>query len=253
SACYISTASPAMAAAAREDIHPATMAYIHHLVEVFRTTSFDEACYDQNYMGSDADIFRHRPGTTAVPDDVGGALDAIEEILRKGSPTLAADERLDILYNRTLQEETVGAVEDAVASMEAQVAGDRGTVDAKKLRLKAVRAAAAEYRDGLAALMTAADGAEEQEATAAVMSLLERLDAAESEAAALAADVDGFDGLVEQLAAARERLVEEKARLDAIPVPSGDHREDDVIVFRAADRFNRSVRVLREFVAQYDA
>ncbi|KAF2907954.1 hypothetical protein DAI22_12g139100 [Oryza sativa Japonica Group] len=98
-----------------------------------------------------------------------------------------------------------------------------------------------------------AGGDEEQEATAAVMSLLERLDAAESEAAALAADVDGFDGLVEQLAAARERLVEEKARLDAIPVPSGDHRKDDVIVFRAADRFNRSVRVLREFVAQYDA
>ncbi|EAY83231.1 hypothetical protein OsI_38438 [Oryza sativa Indica Group] len=90
-----------MAAATREDIHPATMAYIRHLVEVFRTTSFHDACYDQNYMGNDADIFRHRPETTAVPDDVGAVLDAIEEILRKGSPTLAADERLDILYKRT--------------------------------------------------------------------------------------------------------------------------------------------------------
>uniref|UniRef100_A0A0E0FCB1 Uncharacterized protein n=1 Tax=Oryza meridionalis TaxID=40149 RepID=A0A0E0FCB1_9ORYZ len=100
--------------------------------------------------------------------------------------------------------------------------------------------------------MTPADGGEE-EATAAVMSLLERLHAAESEEAALEADVDGFAGLVEQLAAAEERLEEEKARLDAIPKLSGDHRRDDVIIFRAAYRFNRSVRVLREFIAQYDA
>uniref|UniRef100_A0A0E0FCB2 Uncharacterized protein n=1 Tax=Oryza meridionalis TaxID=40149 RepID=A0A0E0FCB2_9ORYZ len=110
-----------MAAAAREDIHPATMAYIRHLVE----------------------RRRHRLEPTAVPDDVGGALDAIEEILRKGSPTLAADERLDIRYNRTLQEETVGAVEDAVRSMEEEVDGERDTVDDKKLRLKALRAAMA--------------------------------------------------------------------------------------------------------------
>uniref|UniRef100_A0A0E0JAR4 Uncharacterized protein n=1 Tax=Oryza nivara TaxID=4536 RepID=A0A0E0JAR4_ORYNI len=46
------------AARAREDIHPATMAYIRHLVEVFRSASFHEACYVKNYMASDADIFR---------------------------------------------------------------------------------------------------------------------------------------------------------------------------------------------------
>uniref|UniRef100_A0A0E0FCB3 Uncharacterized protein n=1 Tax=Oryza meridionalis TaxID=40149 RepID=A0A0E0FCB3_9ORYZ len=55
------------------------------------------------------------------------------------------------------------------------------------------------YRDRLAALMTTPDGVEE-EATATVMSLLERLHAAESEEAALSAAVDGFPGLVEQLA-----------------------------------------------------
>uniref|UniRef100_A0A0E0JAR5 Uncharacterized protein n=1 Tax=Oryza nivara TaxID=4536 RepID=A0A0E0JAR5_ORYNI len=104
------------------------------------------------------------------------------------------------------------------------------------------------YHDRLAALMTTPDGVEE-EATVPVMSLLERLDGAELEEAALSVAVDGFANLVEQL----ERLVEEKARLDAIPKLHGDHRKDDVIVFCAADRFIRSVRVLREFIAQYDA
>uniref|UniRef100_A0A0E0MMR4 Uncharacterized protein n=1 Tax=Oryza punctata TaxID=4537 RepID=A0A0E0MMR4_ORYPU len=245
----------AAAAAAGEDIDPAAMAYIRYLVEMFRTRSFEEACYNQNYKGNDADFFRHRPEPTAVPDDVGEALDDIEEILRKGSPTLAADQRLDIRYKRTLQEETVGAVEAAVRSVEEKIAGDRETVDAKKLRLKAVRAAMAEYRDRLAALMTTAapavDG--EVEATVAVVSLLEGLHRAEEEEAALAAAVDGFAGLLEQLDAGKARLEEEKARLDAIPKLYGGRREDDVIVFLAADRFNKSVRVLRRFIAQYDA
>jgi hypothetical protein len=54
------------------------------------------------------------------------------------------------------------------------------------------------YHDRLAALMTTPDGVEE-EATVPVMSLLERLDGAELEEAALSVAVDGFANLVEQL------------------------------------------------------
>ncbi|BAT17281.1 Os12g0504800 [Oryza sativa Japonica Group] len=73
----------------------------------------------------------------------------------------------------------------------------------EQLRLKAVRAAMAGYRDRLAALMMTPDGVEE-EATVPVMSLLEWLDGAESEEAALSVAVDGFANLVEQLVGRRQ-------------------------------------------------
>ncbi|EAZ20601.1 hypothetical protein OsJ_36211 [Oryza sativa Japonica Group] len=59
------------------------------------------------------------------------------------------------------------------------------------------------YRDRLAALMMTPDGVEE-EATVPVMSLLEWLDGAESEEAALSVAVDGFANLVEQLVGRRQ-------------------------------------------------
>uniref|UniRef100_A0A0D9XZN1 Uncharacterized protein n=1 Tax=Leersia perrieri TaxID=77586 RepID=A0A0D9XZN1_9ORYZ len=250
------------AAAATEDkvvdVAPAAMEYIRHLVNNFKTKSFTVLCFEQNDKHNVTDLFERRPEPTAVPAAVARALDAVEEILMKGSPTLAADERLEARVDRTHQAEMVGHLIEQVAYLDVKIKiataiGGGETLDKKRRRLNAVRAAMARSRAELAAVSTAADGGWE-EAAAAVVSRLERLNVAEEEEAPLAAAVEKMSGLKEELEEAMARLEDEQMKLDAMPkIGESQGREDEATLSRARGRFYLNDIVLERFIESADA
>ncbi|KAF0888300.1 hypothetical protein E2562_013743 [Oryza meyeriana var. granulata] len=247
---------------ATAEVEPAALAYIRHLVEELENVSFEEACYDQTDEDNEIDLFQHRPDPSAVPADVARALDTVEELLWKGSPTLAAYERKEIRDQRFLQEEAIIDVLVGIRSIWEEISGHRDTIDAKRRRLRAVRAAMTQDRNLFAAPMAGASAADDggdqaadkaAEATVAVLSLLERLNRAEEEEASLVMNVErlsaSLPGLREQLDDGEVQFEEEMAKLAAMPELRGGRREDLVVIVDAERRFDENVRVLQGFIA----
>uniref|UniRef100_I1R8X5 Uncharacterized protein n=1 Tax=Oryza glaberrima TaxID=4538 RepID=I1R8X5_ORYGL len=76
-------------------VDPATVAYLRDLVERLEGKCYHLACDVQiaAAANADADLFRLRPEPfllAGVPEVVVSAIDTLEELLRKGSPALAA-------------------------------------------------------------------------------------------------------------------------------------------------------------------
>uniref|UniRef100_J3NDM3 Rx N-terminal domain-containing protein n=1 Tax=Oryza brachyantha TaxID=4533 RepID=J3NDM3_ORYBR len=89
-------------------------------------------------------------------------------------------------------------------------------------------------------------------ATGAVVSLLERLNRAEEEEAALAAAAESLRAslpwLVEQLEMAKDDAKEEMAQLETMPPQLAGDGDDVLVLFKAERRFAKSLRVLRRFM-----
>uniref|UniRef100_A0A0E0MMR7 Uncharacterized protein n=1 Tax=Oryza punctata TaxID=4537 RepID=A0A0E0MMR7_ORYPU len=248
----------AKTAAAAESFDPAALAYIRHLVEEFEDTTFEEACFDQTDEYNDGDLFHRRPEPSDVPAAVARALDTVEELLWKGSPTLAAYARQDIRNRRLAQESTVAVAAAAVREIEAEIHAHREALAPKRRRHRALHAAVMpEYRARLASVTLKSSSApaagKAEEVTVAVVSLLERLNRAQEEEAALAAAVDGLRasllGLQKQLEFAEEEADEEEAKLDAMGPELPGLVEDVGVLFHAQKRFLHCLRVLRDFLA----
>uniref|UniRef100_A0A0E0BT38 Uncharacterized protein n=1 Tax=Oryza glumipatula TaxID=40148 RepID=A0A0E0BT38_9ORYZ len=206
-----------MAAAA--GVEPPALAYIRHLVEELEDTAFEDACFDQADEFNDGDLFDRRPEPSEVPAAVARALDGVEDLLWKGSPTLAAYARQDARNRRLEQENVVAATAAAVADTGAATAGRNNP----------------------------------EVVTAAVVTELERMNRAQEEEAAAAAAVDGLRaslaGLLERLVLAVEEAEEEAAKLEAMGPELPGLAEDVGALFRAQKRFLDCLRVLRLFVA----
>ncbi|BAT17285.1 basal body protein 10-like [Oryza sativa Japonica Group] len=236
------------AASAAAGVEPAALAYIRHLVEELEDTAFEDACSDQADEFNDGDLFHRRPEPSEVPAAVARALDGVEDLLWKGSPTLAAYARQDARNRRLEQQNVVAATAAAVADTGAAVDAHRRAIAAKLPRLRALRAR-------LAALTTTASAAagSAEEVTGAVVSVLERMNRAQEEEAAAAAAVDGLRaslaGLLERLVLAVEEAEEEEAKLEAMGPELPGLAEDVGVLFRAQKRFLDCLRVLRQFVA----
>lgn len=160
-------------------VDPASMAYIRHLVESLEHLTFDDACMLQLDGGENAsDLFNlHRPVITGVPHDVASALNTLEEILSRGSPTLEAYQREDIRETRVLQEEKVRTTMAEVRYIDGLVDEHMDAVEGTRARLHAARDTKQQLLEKITA--AAADGD--------VASLeLELSEAEESEAALLA-------------------------------------------------------------------
>lgn len=125
-------------------VDPASMAYIRHLVESLEHLTFDDACMLQLDGGENAsDLFNlHRPVITGVPHDVASALNTLEEILSRGSPTLEAYQREDIRETRVLQEEKVRTTMAEVHYIDGLVDEHMDAVEGTRARLHAAREAA---------------------------------------------------------------------------------------------------------------
>lgn len=242
-----------MAAAA--GVEPPALAYIRHLVEELEDTAFEDASFDQADEFNDGDLFDRRPEPSEVPAAVARALDGVEDLLWKGSPTLAAYARQDARNRRLEQENVVAATAAAVADTGAAVDARRAAIAARLPRLRALRAAVLPgHRARLAALNLKTAGRNNPEVvTAAVVSELERMNRAQEEEAAAAAAVDGLRaslaGLLERLVLAVEEAEEEAAKLEAMGPELPGLVEDVGVLFRAQKRFLDCLRVLRLFVA----
>lgn len=115
-----------------------------HLVESLEHLTFDDACMLQLDGGENAsDLFNlHRPVITGVPHDVASALNTLEEILSRGSPTLEAYQREDIRETRVLQEEKVRTTMAEVRYIDGLVDEHMDAVEGTRARLHAAREAA---------------------------------------------------------------------------------------------------------------
>lgn len=142
-----------MKAAAAAEVDPAALAYIRHLVEELEDTAFEDACFDQADEFNDGNLFDRRPEPSEVPAAVARALDGVEDLLWKGSPTLAAYARQDARNRRLEQENVVAATAAAVADTGAAVDARRAAIATRLPRLRALRAAVLPgHRARLAAL-----------------------------------------------------------------------------------------------------
>uniref|UniRef100_I1R5Z4 Uncharacterized protein n=1 Tax=Oryza glaberrima TaxID=4538 RepID=I1R5Z4_ORYGL len=228
-------------------VDPASMAYIRHLVESLEHLTFDDACMLQLDGGENAsDLFNlHRPVITGVPHDVASALNTLEEILSRGSPTLDAYQREDIRETRVLQEEKVRTTMAEVRYIDGLVDEHMDAVEGTRVRLHAAR----DTKQQLVEMITAvaADGGEQ---TVDVASLeLELSEAEESEAALLAEFMNQWQSVLavhKHRGVAKSRFEDEVVALMAIPQLPG-HSEDQHLVGDAEERYEDSV-LLDEFL-----
>ncbi|BAT16917.1 Os12g0426300 [Oryza sativa Japonica Group] len=224
-------------------VDPASMAYIRHLVESLEHLTFDDACMLQLDGGENAsDLFNlHRPVITGVPHDVASALNTLEEILSRGSPTLEAYQREDIRETRVLQEEKVRTTMAEVHYIDGLVDEHMDAVEGTRARLHAARDTKQQLLEKITA--AAADGD--------VASLeLELSEAEESEAALLAEFMNQWQSVLavhKHRGVAKNRFEDEVVALMAIPQLPG-HSEDQHLVGDAEERYEDSVLLLDEFL-----
>uniref|UniRef100_A0A0E0MMR5 Uncharacterized protein n=1 Tax=Oryza punctata TaxID=4537 RepID=A0A0E0MMR5_ORYPU len=137
--------------------------------------SFQQACDDD-----DGSLFRLRPEPTllaGVPDNVASAMNTLEELLRKGSPALAAYERHTIFLKRA-QHEAVGAAMAELVSVNNLINELHDALDARRAQLLAAQHAKRQiFAEITAAARSPVVTTEESHAraTAALVVLIPRL------------------------------------------------------------------------------
>uniref|UniRef100_A0A0E0MLV2 Uncharacterized protein n=1 Tax=Oryza punctata TaxID=4537 RepID=A0A0E0MLV2_ORYPU len=230
-------------------VHPASMAYIRHLVESLEDLNFDDACMLQ-LDDDESDLFSvHRPEITGVPHDIESAIDTLEEILSRGSPTLVAYQREDIRERRAFQEEKVRAAMADVRYVDGLVDEHMDAVEGTRARIHGARSSKQQVLGKLtAAEAAAADGTGE---AAVVASLELEFDEAEDKEIALEAKFMrlwlSVLTLNKHRGVAKRRFEDEVEELMDIPELPG-RSEDEHLVGDAEERYEDSVLLLDEFL-----
>uniref|UniRef100_A0A0E0FCB6 Uncharacterized protein n=1 Tax=Oryza meridionalis TaxID=40149 RepID=A0A0E0FCB6_9ORYZ len=243
-------------------VDPATVAYLRDLVGALNGKTFQLACESQiaAAAGDDGSMFRLRPEPsllTGVPDNVASAINALEELLRQGSPALAAYERHATFLRRARQEEAVGAAMADVVAI--NLINDlQDALEARRVQLVAAQSAKRQIFAEITATAAARSPAvitEESHAwaTAALAALLPRLGQAQEREVeveiAMARMMPSFLVMFWHLEIAKARVDAADAVLDAIPEMPRNGMDDFQVVCNGAMRFEESVSVLREYMA----
>lgn len=124
-------------------VDPATVAYLRDLVGALNGKTFQLAC-DSQIAAADAGMFRLRPEPSllaGVLDSVASAINALEELLRQGSPALAAYERHTTFLRRARQEEAVGAAMADVVPVNNLINDLQDALEARRAQLVAAQSA----------------------------------------------------------------------------------------------------------------
>ncbi|EEE53273.1 hypothetical protein OsJ_36218 [Oryza sativa Japonica Group] len=240
-------AAPASSPVIRLDaaaVDPATVAYLRDLVERLEGKCYHQASDVQIFAADgDADLFRLRPEPSllaGVPEVVVSAINTLEELLRKGSPALAAYRRHATRVRRLELQEAADAAMDELMSGAAgrRAAGQGGR---SPPRSSPWWAPPATTRDSLA------------RGAAALASLLPWLGAAHEREAelemALGRMAPSFAPLNWNLEVATQRFEAADAVVHAVPHVAGSWRDDVQVVRDGGDRFEESASVLREYMA----
>ncbi|KAL5205725.1 hypothetical protein ABZP36_033934 [Zizania latifolia] len=239
-------------------VGPAAMAYIRRVVAALADKSFDEAC-DHLISDNDqtTDLFADRPEPTFLPSAVALAMNTLEELLRRGSSTLAAYEREAIRYMSVLQKEKATDAMENLRFVEDVTARLDATLAERAARILAVRATMGEIHSELAAVIARlADGeAGWAEVAFSVRSLVRRLAQAEESEADLLTTVarmtPAFVYFLRRRELSRARADAEMAALEAIPDPDmPGHLEDVDLLCDAEESYEKSIGVLTEFTAK---
>ncbi|KAF0888299.1 hypothetical protein E2562_013742 [Oryza meyeriana var. granulata] len=229
-------------------VDPATVAYLRDLVGALQGKCFNLACENQVA----GDLFRLRPEPSflpGVPDEVAWAINTLEELLRKGSPALAAYGRHVIRLKRAQQEEALGAAMAEVVAVDNVLVGHYDAFDATRAHLLATQHAKQQLVVQIAAVACSPGIVE---AGTALMSLLLELGMAEEREEELEVAVrrmiPNFVTMFWHLEVAKARVEAMEAALEAIPDLPGDWNDDMKLICDGAERFDESVQVLREFM-----
>uniref|UniRef100_A0A0E0RHN6 Uncharacterized protein n=1 Tax=Oryza rufipogon TaxID=4529 RepID=A0A0E0RHN6_ORYRU len=240
-------------------VDPATVAYLRDLVGALNGKTFQLACDSQIAAAAaadnDAGMFRLRPEPSllaGVPDNVASAINALEKLLRKGSPALAAYERHATFLRRARQEEAVGAAMADVVAVNNLINDLQDALDARRVQLSTKSQIFAEIT---AAARSPAVNTEESRSWAAaeLAALLPRLRQAQERETevemAMARMMPSFLVMFWHLEIAKARAEAADAALDAIPEMPSNWMDDFQVVRDGAMRFEESVGVLREYMA----
>uniref|UniRef100_A0A0E0BT37 Uncharacterized protein n=1 Tax=Oryza glumipatula TaxID=40148 RepID=A0A0E0BT37_9ORYZ len=239
-------------------VDPATVAYLRDLVGALNGKTFQLAC-DSQIAAADAGMFRLRPEPSllaGVPDSVASAINALEELLRQGSPALAAYQRHTTFLRRARQEEAVGAAMADVVAVNNLINDLQDALEARRAQLVAAQSAKRQvFAEITAAARSPAVFTEESCAWAAaeLAALLTRLGQAQEREAevemAMARMMPSFLVMFWHLEIAKARVDAAYAVLDAIPEMPNNWMDDFQVVCDGAMRFEESVSVLREYMA----
>ncbi|KAG8048762.1 hypothetical protein GUJ93_ZPchr0009g717 [Zizania palustris] len=240
-------------------VEPAAMAYIRRVVAALAHKSFDEACDDLISDEDDqtTDLFVDRPELTFLPSAVALAINTLDELLRRGSPPLAAYEREAVRYKSVLQKEKVADAMEKLRFIENVIARLDATLAERAACIRAVRATMGVIHSELAAVIARlADGeAGWAEVAFSVRSLVRRLAQAEESEADLLTTVarmpSAFVYFFRQREFSRIRVDAEMAALAAMPEPDmPGHLEDVDLLCDAEESYEKSIGVLTEFLAK---
>ncbi|BAT17284.1 Os12g0505100 [Oryza sativa Japonica Group] len=244
-------------------VDPATVVYLRDLVGALNGKTFQLACDSQIAAAAaadnDAGMFRLRPEPSllaGVPDNVASAINALEKLLRKGSPALAAYERHATFLRRARQEEAVGAALADVVAVNNLINDLQDALDARRVQLVVAQSTKSQiFAEITAAARSPAVITEESRSWAAaeLAALLPRLRQAQERETevemAMARMMPSFLVMFWHLEIAKARAEAADAALDAIPEMPSNWMDDFQVVRDGAMRFEESVDVLREYMA----
>ncbi|BAH95695.1 uncharacterized protein [Oryza sativa Japonica Group] len=255
-------AAPASSPVIRLDaaaVDPATVAYLRDLVERLEGKCYHQASDVQIFAADgDADLFRLRPEPSllaGVPEVVVSAINTLEELLRKGSPALAAYRRHATRVRRLELQEAADAAMDELMSVNDVITDLQIAFRAKRAQLAAAQQAKGQIAAQIFAVVGAPATTRDSLArgAAALASLLPWLGAAHEREAelemALGRMAPSFAPLNWNLEVATQRFEAADAVVHAVPHVAGSWRDDVQVVRDGGDRFEESASVLREYMA----
>lgn len=242
-------------------VDPATVAYLRDLVERLEGKCYHQASDVQiaaDANADDADLFRLRPEPlllAGVPEAVVSAINTLEELLRKGSPSLAAYGRHATRVRRLELQEAADAAMDELMSVNDVITDLHIAFRAKRAQLAAAQQAKGQIAAQIFAVVGAPSTTRDSLArgAAALASLLPRLGAAHEREAelemALGRMAPSFPPLNWNHEVATQRFEAADAAVHAVPRVAGSWRDDVQVVRDGGDRFEESASVLREYMA----